>query len=440
VGTSADPPAAGRWRPSRGGVAAALARRAGWSTADQVISSLSNFALSVLVARQVSATEYGAFALSFALYGYLVMASRLLVSQPLMVRFSGVDHAEFVRAAGQSTGAAVAVALVPAGAMMLAGVLVGGTVGPTLVATAAMLPGLLLQDSWRMVFFASGRPRSAAANDAVWGVVQLVLVVAVAAAGYGSAVGYLLAWGLAAWVAAALGAVQAGLAPAPSRASRWLVAHWDLSRYFVAELAAISGATQLMLVLVAAIGGLAVAGTLRGAQVLTGPVTLLTLSGMAFAIPELARRPWIVGRRLLLAGAGISAAVVVPTAVWGVLLLLLPDDLGRQVLGDTWAGVDSILVPTVVAMVVSVASLGPTCGVYAAKLPRVLFPLQLMAAPAFLVGGVGGVLVGGAYGAAVGIALAFTFNAAVAWIRFVVVARLVAADGGAAGEHDRPAS
>ena len=136
--------------------------------------------------------------------------------------------------------------------------------------------------------------------------------------------------------------------------------------------------------------------------------------------------------------AGISAAVVAPTAVWGVLLLLLPDGLGRQLLGDTWAGVDSILVPTVVAMVVSVASLGPTCGVYAAKRPRVLFPLQLMAAPAFLIGGVAGVLVGGAVGAAVGIALAHAFNAGAAWIRFTVVARLVAADDRTTGEHDRP--
>jgi O-antigen/teichoic acid export membrane protein len=434
----ADPATGRRSRPWRDGVAAALARRAGWSTADQVISSLSNFALSVLVARQVSATEYGAFALSFALYGYLVMVSRLLVSQPLMVRFSGVERTEFVRAARQSTGAAVAVALVPAAAMALAGVTAGGTVGPTLVATAVLLPGLLLQDAWRMVFFACGRPRVAAANDAAWGVVQLALVLAVSATGRGSAVGYLVAWGLAAWVAAALGAVQAGFAPAPRSARRWLAAHWDLSRYFVSELVAINGATQLMLVLVAAIGGLAVAGTLRGAQVLTGPVTLLTLSGMAFAIPELARRPWIVGRRLLRAGAGISAAVVAPTAVWGVVLLLLPDDLGRQLLGDTWAGVESILVPTVLAMVVSVASLGPTCGVYAAKRPRVLFPLQLLAAPAFLVGGVAGVLLGGAFGAAVGIALAFAFNAGVAWIRFAVVARLVAADDATAGEQDRP--
>jgi O-antigen/teichoic acid export membrane protein len=426
MGTPADPTPARSRRPYGGGVVASLVRRAGWSTTDQVVSSLSNFALSLLVARQVSAREYGAFALAFAMYGYLVMASRLLVSQPLMVRFSGAPRTEFIPAARQSTGAAVVVALAPAAGMLLSGVIAGGVVGQTLVITALLLPGLLLQDAWRMVFFAWGRPRTAAANDTVWGVVQLALVLAVSAAGQHSAVGYLLAWGAAAWVAAAVGVRQAGFAPTPRKAWRWLVAHWDLSRYFVSELVAINGATQLMLVLVAAIGGLAVAGTLRGAQVLTGPVTLLALSGTAFAVPELARRPWIVGGRLLRVGAGISAGVVVPTAAWGAALLLVPNHLGHQLLGATWTGVDSILVPTVIGMVVSVAGLGPICGVYAAKRPRVLFPLQLMAAPAFLVGGVAGVLVGGAFGAAVGIALAHTFNTVVAFIRFVVVARLAA--------------
>lgn len=407
-----------------------MARRAGWSTVDQVVSSLSNFALSILVARQVSVREYGAFALSFALYGYLVTVSRLLVSQPLAIRYSGVEPTEFSCAARQSTGAAIIVALVPAAGMVAAGIAVGGMVGPSLIATAALLPGLLLQDSWRTVFVASGRPRAAALNDTAWGIVQVAFVLAVSSVGRGSAVGYLLAWGLAGCVAAALGAVQAGFVPAPGEAWRWLAAHWDLSRYFVSELVAINGATQLMLIMVAAIGGLSVTGALRGAQVLTGPVTILTLSGMAFVIPELARRHWIVGRRLLRVALGISGAVVVLATAWGILLLVLPDAIGRQLMGSTWAGTERILVPTVVAMVISVASLGPTCGVHAMKLPRVLFPLQLMAAPAFLVGGVGGVFLGGAFGAATGIALAQAFNTGVAWIRLVVVARLVAATPG----------
>jgi O-antigen/teichoic acid export membrane protein len=415
-----------------------LARRASWSITDQVLSSLSNFALSVLVARQVSADQYGAFALAFTLYGYLVTVSRLLVSQPLAIRFSGAEPTDFVQAARQSTGAALLVGLLPAAGMALTGLLVSSTVAETLVVTAAVLPGLLLQDSWRTVFIASGRPAAAAANDAFWGVAQIAGVVAVTRLGHRSAVGYLLAWGLAGCAAAALGAVQASFGPAPQHAWRWLKSHWDLTRYFVSELAVINGATQLMLVLVAAIGGLAVVGALRGAQVFTGPVQILALSGIAFVTPELARRPWIVGPRLMRAGLGVSAAAEVPTIAWAILLLLLPESLGRQLMGDTWAGVQPILVPTVVGMVLATMSLGATCGHYATGLARVLFPLQLAVAPTYLLGGLAGVLAGGAFGAATGIAVAHALNTIVSWIRFAAAARLAASNRQGAQEGADP--
>jgi hypothetical protein len=189
-----------------------------------------------------------------------------------------------------------------------------------------------------------------------------------------------------------------------------------------------------MLMVIAAISGLSVVGALRGAQVLTNPVQILALSSIAFVTPELARRPWIVGRRLVLVGLGVSAAASVVAAAWGTLLLMVPDSLGRQLMGDTWTGAHAILIPTVVGMVAANLALGAVCGHYATKLPRVLFPLQLTMAPAFLVAGVVGVLAGGAFGAATGIALAHAANSLVAWVRFIVAAHLVAENRATASE------
>ena len=70
---------------------AKLARRASWNVIDQALSSLSNLALSVLVARSVDSEAYGAFTVSFAVYSMAVLCSRALVSQPLMVRFTAVE-------------------------------------------------------------------------------------------------------------------------------------------------------------------------------------------------------------------------------------------------------------------------------------------------------------------------------------------------------------
>ena len=52
-----------------------IARRAGWGVADQALSSLTNFAVGVFVARQLGPTEFGAFSLAFATYLLALNAS-----------------------------------------------------------------------------------------------------------------------------------------------------------------------------------------------------------------------------------------------------------------------------------------------------------------------------------------------------------------------------
>ena len=53
----------------------ALVRRTGWGVADQVLSSLTNFGLSVVVARAVGPAGFGSFTLVFTAFttalGYL---------------------------------------------------------------------------------------------------------------------------------------------------------------------------------------------------------------------------------------------------------------------------------------------------------------------------------------------------------------------------------
>ena len=419
---------------TRGGMVAALAGRAGWNMVDQLLSSLSNFVLSVLVARALTTSGYGAFALSFSLYAYALTLSRLL-SQPLMIRYSGAAKEGFAAGAGQAGGAALVLGGLAGGAMLVVGLLLRGTVGWSIATVGVLLPGLLLQDCYRVAFFASGRPAAAAASDALWGVAQLAGVGAIIALGLGGPEAYLLAWGLAGWLGAAWAAVASGFRPAPGQAMHWVRTHADLTRYSVTEVVVISGANQLTLVLLAAIGGLAVVGTLRGAQVLTAPATILTLSAMAFAVPELARRPALSGPRLVRAGLAISAVVVGLLSVWGALLLLLPDGIGRMILGETWGPTRAILVPSVIAMLVGIASLGPSAGVYAKGAVRVLFPLVVLGGPVYLVAGVLGVVVGGTYGAAVGLAVAALYGSVISWTRFVMISRwppAPTAGGGAA--------
>ncbi len=65
-----------------------IARRAGWNLVDQVISSGTNAGLSILIARSVDQTAFGSFAVAFTVFGFLVGVSRAVSTSPLGVRFT----------------------------------------------------------------------------------------------------------------------------------------------------------------------------------------------------------------------------------------------------------------------------------------------------------------------------------------------------------------
>src|SRR5690349_13877198 len=75
-----------------------VVRRLGWGVADQIVSSLTNFAVSIYVVRALGAVQFGAFGLAYVTYGVALNASRGLATDPLMVRFSGTGLPTWRRA------------------------------------------------------------------------------------------------------------------------------------------------------------------------------------------------------------------------------------------------------------------------------------------------------------------------------------------------------
>src|SRR5213078_1807930 len=86
-------------------------RRLSWGIADQAVSSLTNFAVTIYVARVLGATQFGAFSLAYVTYAFALNASRGLATDPLMVRFSGTDLPTWRRAVASCTGTATVVGL-----------------------------------------------------------------------------------------------------------------------------------------------------------------------------------------------------------------------------------------------------------------------------------------------------------------------------------------
>ncbi|MGY1716351.1 hypothetical protein ACI78R_17955 [Geodermatophilus sp. SYSU D01106] len=414
----------------------ALVRKAGWNVADQGLSSLSNLALSLLVARAVDEESFGAFTVSFTVYSVAVLVSRSLASQPIMIRFAGVSDATFRDAAARSTGTGAVVGLALGAAVLVAGLVLGGGVGTALMAMALLLPGLLVQDAWRMAFFSQRRPEMATLIDAVWMVLQIVGVAVFLAIGAGSAVPYVIAWGVAAAAAAAVGVRRGRVAPRLSGAWGWLKEHWDLTRYLVTEALLLQGAYQGALLLVGALGTLTDIGSLRGAQVVLGPVSLLAASAMAFGVPEISRRPGLSPRTRVLAATALGGALSLGGLLWGLVMLLLPDAWGVELLGDSWDGVQTVLLASVIGQVGNLISVGPACVAYGMGRSDAVFRIHAAVSVMLVVFGVGGLLVGGAVGAAYGFAIAYW---AVVPFWFRTVARLSAerpVDLGAGGHDD----
>lgn len=385
----------------------AFAGRAGWTVIDQALSSLSNLLLSILVARAVDTEAFGAFTVAFTVYSVAVLISRSLTSQPLMMRFAAVDAEEFRSAAAMSSGAASALGFALGTVVLILGLALGGSVGTALLAVALLLPGLLVQDVWRIAFFAQRRPEMAVVIDAAWMVLQVAGVAVFLAVDVESAVPYVIAWGLAGAAAAALGAYRGGAAPRIRSTWTWLKAHWDITRYVILGSLLLQGAYQGALMLVGVFGTLTDVGSLRGAQVILGPVSLLAAAAFSFAVPELARRSHLRTRRRVVAAAGLGGVLATAGLVWGTIALLLPTEVGVALLGDSWPGVRAVLLATAVGQIGNLIAMGPNCVVYAMGRSDSVFRVHAAVSVLLLVGGTAGVWLGGAVGAAWGMAAAY---------------------------------
>ncbi|WP_300015966.1 hypothetical protein [Pseudonocardia sp.] len=391
-----------------------LAGRLSWGLADQAVSSLTNFAVGIIVARSLGVADFGSFSLAWVTYGVALNLSRGLATDPLVVRFSGVPITAWRRAVASSSGTALAVGCATGAVCVLAGLVAGGSVGTAFVALGLVMPALLLQDSWRYAFFAGTQGRRAFTNDVVWAVV-LVPALALAAL-TGSVFGFVLAWGLSAAAAAAFGWVQTRVRPDLGAVRLWARTHRDLGARYMIENVSMSGAAQIRMYGLGAVAGLASVGTVRGGELLVGPFLAVLMGLSMVAVPEAARLLRQAPHRLpafcLLLGGGQALAA----AAWGAaLLLLLPDAVGRYVLGPVWVTASALIIPATLSVMNASLSTGAAAGLRALGASRRSLRAQLIAAVLYATGGITGAVMAGALGSSWGVAAATLVAAAVWW-------------------------
>jgi O-antigen/teichoic acid export membrane protein len=389
-----------------------------WTFADQALSSLTNAALAIVVAKAVSKDEFGAFSLALVTFAFTIGLGRSMIGDPYVVRFTEADPITRRRATSQATGAAISFGLLTGLIVATAGALLSGQARMAMLALALALPGLMLQETWRHTFFAAGRPAAATVNDAVWTVVQFVLLGLLLARGQDDVFLITLAWGVAALVAALFGIIQTGVVPSPLASMAWYRETRDLNVKMGIDFALNMGAVNLATYLIAGIVGLAATGALRAAQVLLGPLNLLFAGLSAFVLPVLSRTA-ATGRSLVKQASLASLAVGVIASSWVAILVFLPDSIGDQVLGKSWSGAQDVMIGSGIVSVAVAFVTGPALGLKALRRADQMLRVTFLQAPIMLGLGAYGGWRWGATGAAYGFAIAQVFGLLVCWFIFI---------------------
>jgi O-antigen/teichoic acid export membrane protein len=380
-----------------------LVRQAGgrlsWGIADQGMSSLTNFAVSIYIARILGAVQFGAFSLCYVTYALALQMSRGLTTDPLLVRFSHTDLPTWRRAVATCTGAAALTGLATGACVLVAAALLHGPARLAFLALGLTLPMLLLQDSWRFAFFARGRGSQAFLNDTVWGVTLLPALVLLRMTGHANVFWFVFAWGATAGLGAAVGPLQARVAPRLRGSWDWLSRHRDLGPRYLVEGASTSAASQLRNSCLSLILGLAALGYLQAANTLMGPFQVIVYGMNLVAIPEAARIMRRSQKQMALFCVLLSVGLTLLALCWGVALLVaLPRGLGDKLLGPVWRPAYPLVLPTALFIAGGCASSGAGTWLHALGAARRSMRSATIGVSLYLVLALVGAVIGGATG------------------------------------------
>jgi hypothetical protein len=257
----------------------------------------------------------------------------------------------------------------------------------------------------------------------VWVVLWASAFVALVVVGVTASPAFVVAWGSSAFLAAIFAANQSQARPRLSGNVNWFILHRDIGLPAIANTMAILGALQLAFVLISAVGSVEDLGALRGAQTLLGPLNIVGFAATSFAVPEIVRRD--LGRRgHVRAALALSLLLASGAAVWGGILLLIPDSAGQELLGQTWPAARESLPGMVVYTCAINATVGATAVMRAMDRVMSAFWVSVLLGPLVLLLSVGGVALDGARGAAAGFALAGLLVIPPCWVLLLRDARL----------------
>lgn len=405
------PSRAKRWVPSP-----SAWRRVSWSVVDQGLSSMSNVALTVLVARSVSARQFGAFGIVIVVYQLCLGSHRALVTEPVLVYHGAATQgSQDLSHTGRSS-------LLLSSAMgltvALSATLFDDALRLGLLVLGLSLPLLLLQDLMRYLAFRRAAPRFAFFLDAVWLLGQIILVAVLVTVGRPLTVASLAG----VWCVGCLLSVVVGMRASgfrwTSTPDRWIRSQLDLGFPYLIEFGIVAGMGQMVLLFIAPLTDLSSVGSVRGALTFFGPINIV-FSGLVTVIVPEGGRLRETPRRFWTALIAASVSLALCALALLVVGLALPGRAGSLLFGDAWPGIHAVLLPIGIAQIVSGAFAGATAGVRALRAARLSLRIRVINIPILTILPLGGAALFGISGFAWASATAVACTGVVWWTALV---------------------
>lgn len=385
-----------------------------WGVADQLISSATNFLIMGVAAKWGTTSEFATFGVAFTMYILVLWIARSLVGEPFVVRFTTAAESEQRRAGTQALSAAFVTGSV-FGGLMIGFWLVSGPEWQSLAVMGFVMPALMTQDACRYLLLASGRPRDAAMNDAIWLALQCAALGAMALGARDEFSLLAAIFGGAAGVAAAVGLRQFGARVNLRKWRAWFRDCGELGRPFLYEVLGISAMPQITLLIIAGLGSVVTVGAMRAAFLLLGPPSVVCAGILLVGMPEAARVRMRPGGNLLRYTGRLAALTSAVVVLWSAALALVPDEIGNAVLGENWHLGREVLLPVALLTVVNAVALAGVVGLRTMEAVRRSLPIRAAGSVVMVISALAGLAIGESEGAAYGLALGGATAAALTW-------------------------
>ncbi|MEK6442245.1 hypothetical protein [Pseudonocardia sp. T1-2H] len=372
--------------------------------------------MTFFVARTSSPTEFGTFGLAYAIFVFVLGCSRAMSGEVLLV----------ISKCGEVKRAAVSIPLLVSAPLCLVAAATAGLLRGFADVTVVFfaMGGLVVVEDfgryWANACLASGR---AAVADVLSFAGQALVSCGLWFSGVRTGAWYVVVWGFSALLGILVLRAAAFFSAAsyrPVALRLWLSSSRPLALSFLVDFMLLNFAAMAAQVVLVAAHGADASASIRGSQLLLGPLTVLSSGAALFLLPEVRRRGVLsrTSRSMFLALSGVLVAVAL---LWTVTLKSLSPAWGESLTGDSWPLVSEVLWEAGLYSAASALAMGGVLGLRSMEAGTTGLRLRLVVAPLVCLSASCGAIFGEASGLLLGAGSATAASAIVWWVVYLRV-------------------